>query len=136
MDNPIKSESNLLQKGKDAYNNVDSLVEKFLHDVEYIPVQRNSGIDAILKETYQNSPILIRIQKEYETLEEAIKQLSKAVKVKNSKKSFLIRTNDIKSLLEIDLINNEIEIINSTSYKFKEILSKLEENFVADNKAQ
>lgn len=136
LDNPIKSESNLLQKGKDAYNNVDSLVEKFLHDVEYIPVQRNSGIDAILKETYQNSPILIRIQKEYETLEEAIKQLSKAVKVKNSKKSFLIRTNDIKSLLEIDLINNEIEIINSTSYKFKEILSKLEENFVADNKAQ
>ncbi len=126
LDNPIKSESNLLQKGKDAYNNVDSIVEKFLHDIEYIPVQRNSGIDAILKLTYQESPVLVRIQKEHETIDEAIKQLSKAVKVKNSKKSFLIRTNDIKSLLEIDLISGEIEIINSTSYKFKEVLNRLE----------
>lgn len=123
LENPIKSESNLLQKGKDAYNNVDSLVEKFLHDIEYVPVQRNSGIDAILKETYQNSPILVRIQKEHETLEEAIKQLSKAVKVKHSKKSFLIRTNDIKSLFELDNVDSKIEIINSTSYGFKEILN-------------
>jgi site-specific DNA-methyltransferase (adenine-specific) len=29
LDNPIKSESNLLKKGKDAYNNVDTLVENF-----------------------------------------------------------------------------------------------------------
>lgn len=123
LDNPVKSESNLLQKGKDAYNNVNSLVEKFLHDIEYVPVQRNSGIDAILKETYQNTPILVRIQKEHETIEEAIKQLSKAVKVKHSKKSFLIRTNDIKSLFEIDTIDSQIEIINSTSYGFKEVLN-------------
>lgn len=135
LDNPIKSESNLLQKGKNAYNNVDSIVEKFLHGIEYIPVQRNSGIDAILKETYQNTPVLIRIQKENETLNEAIKQLKKAVQIKNSKKSFLIRTNDIRSLIEIDLINNEIEIINSTSYKFKEVLNGLEEKFVLDNKS-
>lgn len=123
LDNPIKSESNLLQKGKDAYNNVNSLVEKFLHDIEYVPVQRNSGIDAILKETYQNSPILVRIQKEHETIEEAIKQLSKAVKVKHSEKSFLIRTNDIKSLFELENVDSKIEIINSTSYGFKEILN-------------
>ncbi len=124
LDNPIKSESNLLQKGKDAYNNVDSLVEKILHDIAYVPVQRNSGIDAILKETYQNSPILVRIQKHQETIEEAIKQLSKAVKVKHSKKSFLIRTNDIKSLFEIDSVDSKIEIINSASFEFKEVLNK------------
>ncbi len=122
LDNPIKSESNLLQKGKDAYNNVNSQVKKILHDIEYIPVQRNNGIDAILKETYQNSPILVRIQKEHETIEVAVKQLSKAVKVKHSKKSFLIRTNDIKSLFEIDTIDSKIEIINSTSYGFNEVL--------------
>jgi len=135
LDNPIKSESNLLQKGKDAYNNVNSQVKKFLHDIEYIPVQRNNGIDAILKETYQNSPILVRIQKEHETIEEAIKQLSKAVKVKHSKKSFLIRTNDIKSLFEIDTINNEIEIINSTFYGFKQVLNKLKEDITIYNQA-
>lgn len=122
LQNPIKSESNLLKNGKESYKNVDILVEKFLHDIEYVPVQRNCGIDAILKETYQNSPILIRIQKEHETLEEAIKQLQKAVKVKNSKKAFLIRTNDIKSLFEYDKDDHRIEIINSTSYGLKEVL--------------
>lgn len=123
LQNPIKSESNLLKNGKESYKNVNILVEKFLHDIEYVPVQRNCGIDAILKETYQNSPILIRIQKEHETLEEAIKQLQKAVKVKNSKKAFLIRTNDIKSLFEYDKDDHRIEIINSTSYGLKEVLS-------------
>lgn len=124
LKNPVKSESNLLKNGKESYNNVDNSVKNLLHDIEYVPVQRNNGIDAILKATYQNSPILIRIQKEYETLEEAIKQLQKAVEVKNSKKAFLIRTNDIKSLFEYDKFNNKIEIINSTSFGLKEILNQ------------
>jgi len=125
LENPIKSESNLLKKGKDSYKNVDILVEKLLHGIEYLPVQRNSGIDAILKETYQNAPILIRIQKERESLEEAINQLSKAVKTKHSKRSFLIRTNDSKSLFELDKVESKIEIINATTYELKNLLNKL-----------
>jgi len=125
LNNPIKSESNLLKKGKKAYQNVSNIVEKLLHDIEYIPVQRNSGIDAILKKTYQDSPILIRIQKENETIEEAIKSLNKAVLTKQSKKSFLIRTNDVKSLFEDNNENKSIEIINSTIYEINKLLSRL-----------
>jgi len=125
LENPIKSESNLLKKGKKAYQNVNHLVEKLLHDIDYVPVQRNSGIDAILKTTYQESPILIRIQKENETIEEAIQSLHRAVTVKKSKKSFLIRTNDIQSLFEFDTKDTTIEIINSTTYELKEFLSQL-----------
>ena len=124
LDKPIKSESNLLKKGKKAYQNVSAMVEKLLHNIDYIPVQRNSGIDAILKTTYQDSPILIRIQKENETIEDAIKSLNKAVITKSSKKSFLIRTNDIKSLLEHDKENSNIEIVNSTIYELNKLLSK------------
>jgi len=124
LDNPIKSESNLLKKGKASYKNVDSLVEKLLNGIDYIPVQRNSGVDAILKETYQDSPILIRIQKEYETIEDAIKSLNKAVVTKGSKKSFLIRTNDIKSLFEHNNENSKIEIVNSTTYELNRFLSR------------
>lgn len=125
LDNPIKSESNLLKKGKKAYQNVSVMVEKLLHDIDYVPVQRNSGIDAILKTTYKDSPILIRIQKENETLEDAIKSLNKAVNIKKSKKSFLVRTNDIKSLFEHDNENSNIEIINSTIYEINKLLSKV-----------
>lgn len=123
--NPIKSESNLLKKGKKAYQNVSDMVEKLLYDIDYIPVQRNSGIDAILKTTYKDSPILIRIQKENETLDDAMKSLNKAVAIKKSKKSFLIRTNDIKSLFEYDNENSNIEIINSTIYEINKLLCRV-----------
>jgi site-specific DNA-methyltransferase (adenine-specific) len=113
-----------LKKGKKAYQNVSNMVEKLLDNIEYVPVQRNSGIDAILKRTYKDSPILIRIQKEDETIEEAIKSLNKAVVTKQSKKSFLIRTNDVKSLFEHDNENSNIEIINSTIYEINKLLNR------------
>ena len=125
LNNPIKSESNLLKKGKEAYQNVDNIVEKLLHNVDYIPVQRNSGIDAILKATYQDSPILIKIQKDNETLEDAINKLHNATKTKQAKKAFLIRTNDIHSLFEYNGENNNIEIIDSPTYELNKLIGKI-----------
>ncbi len=122
LQNPIKSESNLLKKGKDAYKNVNDMVEKLLYGIDYIPVQRNSGIDAILKTTYKNSPILIKIQKDNETLEEAISRLSSASKIKRAKKAFLIRTNDIHSLFEYSDDNEVIEIIDSPIYEINRLM--------------
>jgi len=119
---PIKSESNLLKKGKDAYKNVNDMVEKLLYGINYIPVQRNNGIDAILKTTYKNSPILIKIQRDNETLEEAIKRLSNAIKTKKAKKAFLIRTNDIHSLFEYDNSNEVVNIIDSPIYELNKLL--------------
>lgn len=125
LSNPIKSESNLLKKGKKAYQNVSNVVEKLLHNVDYLPVQRNNGIDAILRTTYKDSPILIKIQKDDETLEDAIKKLSNAIKTKQSKKAFLIRTNDINSLFEYNNENNNIKIIDSPTYELNKLISKI-----------
>jgi len=122
LQNPIKSESNLLKKGKDAYKNVNNMIEKLLYGIDYIPVQRNSGIDAILKTTYKNSPILIKIQKDNETLEEAISRLSSASKIKRAKKAFLIRTNDVHSLFEYNDDNEVIEIIDSPIYEINRLM--------------
>jgi site-specific DNA-methyltransferase (adenine-specific) len=124
LSNPIKSESNLLKKGKESFNNVNDLVEKYLHGIEYIPVHRNSGIDAILKTTYKNSPILIKIQKEDEALEDAINKLANASKIKQAKKAFLIRTNDIHSLFEYDNNDRIIDVIDSPIYELNKLLSQ------------
>ncbi len=121
---PVKSESNLLKNGRKSYQTVDELVEKLLYDIEYIPVHRNNGIDAILKEKYQGSPILIRIQKKNETLDEAISLLNKAVEIKKAKKSFLIRTNDIKTLFNYGIENDKITVVDSASYGLKKILNQ------------
>ena len=123
LEKSVKSESNLLKNGRKSYQTVDELVEKLLYDIEYIPVHRNAGIDAILKEKYQDSPILIRIQKKNETLDEAVSFLSKAVEIKKAKKSFLIRTNDIKALFNYGVENDNIIVIDSASYGLKKILN-------------
>lgn len=122
--NPIKSESNVLIKGRKSYQNVNDLVKNLLNNIEYIPVQRNLGIDAILKKTYKNSPILIRIQRKHETLEEAINKLQQAIEKKQSKKSFLIRTNDIESLFQHEINNSKINIVNSISYNLEKELQQ------------
>jgi site-specific DNA-methyltransferase (adenine-specific) len=115
LENLIKTESNLLKKGRKSYENTNEFVKKHLFGVEYSPIQRNSGADGILKKSYKDAPVFIRVQQENETLEEAISKLFKVVESKKSKKSFLIRTNFKESLFKVE--NEKIEIVDSVSYK-------------------
>ncbi len=102
--NPIKTNSNLLKKGRDSYINVDKEALNLLQGIEYHAVQRNRGIDAILVETYKNRPILVRIQKKNESILQSAEYLLKAMKVKKSKKSILIQTQ------KNDLFDEKIDI--------------------------
>jgi site-specific DNA-methyltransferase (adenine-specific) len=90
--NPIKTESDLLKKGREAYNNADEEALELLRDIAFNPVHRNKGIDAILVEQFENTPVLIRVQKRNETLSEAAAHLLNAKKTKQSKKVILIQT--------------------------------------------
>lgn len=100
--NPIKTESNLLKNGRDSYVNSDKEALGLLLGVPFNPVQRNKGIDAILVEQFEGSPVLVRVQKKNETLAEAASHLLKAKKTKQSKKAILIQTqeNDLFDALE------------------------------------
>lgn len=100
--NPIKTESNLLKNGRDSYVNSDKESLGLLLGVPFNPVQRNKGIDAILVEQFEGSPVLVRVQKKNETLNEAASHLLKAKKTKQSKKVILIQTqeNDLFDALE------------------------------------
>lgn len=92
LNNPIKTESALLKKGRDAYINADTTALNYLQGIEFNAVQRNKGIDAILVKQYENTPILVRVQKPHETLIEAAKLLKKAMIAKQSKISILLQT--------------------------------------------
>ena len=110
--NPIKTNSNLLKKGRDTYINVDKEALGLLQGIEYNAVQRNKGIDAILVETYKNSPILVRIQKKDESILQSAEYLLKAMKVKKSKKSMLIQTQK-NDLFDEKIDINGIVLLNS-----------------------
>lgn len=93
--NPIKSDSSLMEKGKDAYLNQESDIIEILNAIEAEPVQRNKGIDGFLKIKNQIRPIPIRIQRKEETLNVAKNLLLKAREKNGFKLAVLLKTNDL-----------------------------------------
>jgi len=128
LENPIKTESNLLKKGRNFYNNVDKEALGLLNGIAYNPVQRNKAIDAILVETYQDTPILVRVQKNSESISESAQLLLKAMKIKKSKKSILIQT-QINSLFNETLNFDNIILLQSPSLLIKKSLNMTKNNF-------
>lgn len=118
VENPHKTESALLEKGRDSYVNVDQEALKLLQGLKTIPVQRNKGIDAILKEQYEGTPVLVRVQKKNEPLLEAASLLSKAAKRKGSKIAFLVKTEN-NDLFTAKITPKNIIIIDSPALDIK-----------------
>ena len=121
IENPIKTESNLLKKGRESYLSADKKALALLDGLEFNAVQRNKGIDAILIEQYKGTPILVRVQKKQETLSESASLLAKAMKIKKSKKSILIQTNT-SGLFETDINFEGMNILKTPSVEISNIL--------------
>ena len=125
--NPVKTESALLQKGRESYVNVNTELLKLLFGTKFHPVQRNKGIDAILVEQFKETPVLVRIQRKDEAIYEAYNFLNKAMRTKNSLRGFLIKTHqDQDSLFIINWEQKDtdkISIIESPSYQISKYLN-------------
>jgi site-specific DNA-methyltransferase (adenine-specific) len=94
LENPIRSDSTLLKKGRLAYSNQNTEILSLLNQIEAEPVQRNRGIDGFLKVNGKMIPVPIRIQRKDETIESAKQQLSKAIQKNGFKRAALYQTND------------------------------------------
>ena len=132
LKNPIKTESNLLKKGKESYINKSPKILEILNHLHIMPVQRNNGIDGFLKTKNSFKPIPVRIQKDGESLECAINFLLKACEKNKYNKKIIIKTNDLQndqlSFFDEKIINNNITIIDNFEkfYLEKEKLLKVE----------
>ena len=96
--NPIRSNSALMDNGRDSYRSSDDEILKHLHGVPCTPVQRNRGIDAILREEVNGRPVLVRVQRENETLQECSSALVKAAKRKAPGLLVVLKTCDVPTL--------------------------------------
>jgi len=121
---PIKTESHLLKKGVDAYRTANTEALSLLSDIPHVPVQRNKGIDALLIETYEGVPIPVRIQRNGETIMEAIRALHKAAKQKMPKCMILVVTEEQPTLFEIE-IPREVILIDSISLSISKAIKKI-----------
>ncbi len=88
--NSVKSESNLLATGRASYQQADERLLQVLDGLDYVPVQRNKGIDAFLNYEYQGSLIPLRFQRPDETVAQAAAKLQKAALKKQAEVMFLI----------------------------------------------
>lgn len=89
---PIRTSSELLRKGRDSYVQSDDAALAYLHGIKFVPVQRNRGIDALLNSAPGENPILLRVQREGESLLDAAELLHAAGRSKQPATLVLIAT--------------------------------------------
>lgn len=122
---PTMSQSRLLEVGRESYRNADENALAMLQGVECVPVQRNAGIDAILKQDFAGGPVPILVQRLGETLVEAARKLSKASTSKGAKLMFLIALTKGGCFDFADDLPAGVVIIESPAWGIREYLDKL-----------
>jgi len=134
IDEPVRTDSQLMKVGEDSYRNADTEALALLHGIPHIPVHRNNGIDAFLKATFGGVPIPVRIQKHGETLADAASALHKASSTKNAKRMILIATEDVPTLWDHGTIPAEIVVLDSAALIIKRLISEMTSEEKASNK--
>ncbi|MEW6736195.1 MAG: hypothetical protein AB1489_33185, partial [Acidobacteriota bacterium] len=124
-ENPLKTDSHLLKVGRAAYQTDDQEALQYLKGLDIVPVQRNNGIDALLKSEIANSPIPIRVQRPGESLLAAALSLYRAAKTKKASIMLVIAT---EIGLDIDIsasLPREVYIVDATTNAVEKLIRKL-----------
>jgi len=129
---PVRTESNLLKKGLDSYKTANSDALALLNGISHTPVQRSNGIDAFLEKTYNGTPIPVRVQRYGETVAEAASALHKAAKTKKARRMILVATEDVPSLLELE-IPEDIQVVSSAALSINRILKSIQDGEQTSN---
>ena len=116
LEEMIITDSDLLKKGKNSYKTKSDYEMKLLSFFDCDIVQRNKGLDAILKEKKDDSYVGIKIQSQEESISESINRLEQALKKRKFLYGIVIKTHS--SLIDSDIdIPEGIKIIESLDYQ-------------------
>lgn len=123
LEEMVISESNLLNKGASEYLEKTEKELAILQNINAFPVQRNSGIDGFLKEHYDGMPVPVKIQSEYETIEDAIEKLERVSIGKNYAVKIVIQTKEtgISRLFDFQ---TDVVIIKSLELQTKDLAKR------------
>lgn len=119
--NPIRTSSRLLDRGRESYVRADLDQLACLQGLEYHPIHRNKGIDAILAEEWFGKPVCIRIQRSGETVDEAANALRTAALRKGGAKLVLVITEEQWGLLGRGSLPSDITMVDSTALAIRTI---------------
>ena len=120
---PFKTSSELLRKGRESYVQSDEDALAFLHGLPIVPVQRNRGIDAILKTAPGEASVLIRVQRRGESLVDAAALLHSAGQSKQPATLILIVTDSQQPAGLFNMLPADVLLVNSTASELVERLA-------------
>jgi len=123
LDQPFKTSSELLRKGRETYVQSDEESLAFLHGLPIIPVQRNRGIDAILKTLPGENPVLIRVQRRGENLADAAEAIHHAGQSKQPATLVLVVTDSQQPAGLFNVLPSDVLLVNSTAGELAERLA-------------
>ena len=123
LEQPFKTSSELLRKGRESYVQSDEDALAFLHGLPIVPVQRNRGIDAILKTAPGESSVLIRVQRRGENLADAAELLHSAGLSKQPATLILIVTDSQQPPGLFNILPLDVLLVNSTASELVERLA-------------
>lgn len=119
LDEMIISESGVLQNGIETYSEKSSFENELLALLNAIPIQRNKGIDGFIKNNGELIPV--KIQKENETIDDAIKSLEYAVRNKNFPIKILVQTNEKQNSMLFEK-ETDIKVVKFLNLQIQNIL--------------
>lgn len=117
--NIVKTDSKLLEDGIEKYNQKTDDEQRVINLFEALPVQRNSGIDAIIPSNNKDEAIALKFQKEDESIEDCITKIKKSCKIKGIKNMIVIKNKiqRVASLFKNEVLQENKEVIIIPSYK-------------------
>lgn len=124
LETPSKTTSHLMEVGREAYRVADKEALAYLKGLDFVPVQRNNGIDAFLKAGNDEGFIPVRVQRSGESLIDAACALRKASKTKNVLAMILIATQTDLGFNVTQLFSDVI-VIDSTANVLNKLVRKL-----------
>jgi site-specific DNA-methyltransferase (adenine-specific) len=89
---PIRTDSQILKKDKNLYYQSKKRIVTHLGDLDFALVPKNKGVDAILKKTIDGRFVFIRLQRDTETVMDAVRALKKAASAKGNPWLVVIQT--------------------------------------------
>ncbi len=120
LEEMVISESSLLNKGINDYLEKTEKELAILQNINAFPVQRNAGIDGFLKEHSDGLPVPVKIQSDYETIEDAIEKLERATIGKNYPTKIVIQTKDSGNSRLFDF-QTDVIILKSLELQAKDL---------------
>lgn len=90
LERPVRSTSKLLERGRESYRTADPESLGLLSGLDFVPVHRNAGVDALLKSGEEGRPVAVRAQRRGESIAEAAAKLRRAGVAMQAVRLFLV----------------------------------------------